>query len=216
MSQDRHIQQAVSDELGWEPSVDAAHIGVTVHGGVVTLSGHVPSFAEKRAAESAARRVKGVRAVADKIEVRPAHGGKPDDEEVASLVLQRLESNVSIPMRGITATVDNGWVSLTGEVDWHYQREAAERDARAVPGVTAVGNAITIRNKVRPIDISGGIMHALHRSSIFDPRTISVTADGSKVHLTGVAHSLHDKQIAAATAWKAPGVTDVKNDIVVA
>jgi osmotically-inducible protein OsmY len=193
MSEDRHVQKAVLEELEWEPSVDAGHIGVTVRNGVVTLSGHVASFAEKKAAESAARRVKWVRAVAEDIEVGPAFSEKRDDEKVASMIAPRLSWNVSVPKNAVKATVEDGWVALTGEVDWHYQKEAPEHDVRAVPGVRGVANAITIRHKVDPSNTSGDIMHALHRSWFFDPETISVIVDGSKVRLTGTAHSLHDR-----------------------
>jgi osmotically-inducible protein OsmY len=216
MSQDSHLQQSVLAELGWEPSVTAAHIGVTAHAGVVTLTGHVGSFAEKHAAEVAARRVKGVKAVAEEIEVRLPFDGKRADDEIAAAALDRLAWDVSVPRDAVTVTVEKGWVTLLGEVDWHYQKDSAEQDVRRLLGVVGVSNQVTIKRKVDVSNISDEIMHALHRSWFFDPKTITVSAQDGNVVLAGSVHSLHDRQVAATTAWAAPGVTDVRNDIVVA
>ncbi len=215
MSDDHHLQQAVMDELNWEPSVNAAHIGVVANAGVVTLTGHVASFAEKYDAEVTARRVKGVKAVAVEIEVKLPFEATRGDDEIAAAAVARLSWDVSVPRDAVKISVDQGWLTLTGEVDSHYQREAAEQDVHRLFGVVGVSNQITIKPRVNTRNLSDDIMHALHRSWFFDPKTINVSADGGKIRLTGTAPSLHDRQVAAATAWTAPGVTDVENDIAV-
>jgi osmotically-inducible protein OsmY len=215
MSQDNNLQQSVLEELNWEPSVTAAHIGVAANAGVVTLTGHVESFAQKHAAETAVRRVKGVKAVAEEIEVRLPYEKKRSDEEIAGAAIGRFEWDVSIPRDAIKVMVDAGWVTLTGEVDWHYQKDAASMDVRSLLGVTGVSNQITIKPAVNTSNISDDIMHALGRSWFFDPKTISVSAQGGKIRLTGTVKSWHDRQLAAATAWAAPGATAVENDIAV-
>lgn len=216
MSQDSHLQQSVLAELTWEPSVAAGHIGVTADDGVVTLTGHVESFAEKQAAEAAARRVKGVKAVAEKIEVKLPFDRERDDDDIAAAAINRLAWDVAIPKDAIQVTVEKGWVTLTGEVDWHFQKDIAAQDVHRLLGVTGVSNRITIKPGVNTTHISDEIMHALHRSWFFDPKTITVTADQGRVRLTGTVHSPHDRQVAAATAWAAPGVTDVVNEIEIA
>lgn len=215
MSQDSNLQQAVLTEINWEPSVIAAHIGVTANAGVVTLTGHVESFAQKLAAETAARRVKGVKAVAQEIEVRLPFDTKRGDEEIAAAILQRLMWDVSVPRDSVKVKVEKGWVTLTGQVDWHYQKDAAEQDVRRLHGVVGVSNQTTIKPKVNTSNISDDIRHALHRAWFLDPDNIKVNAEGGKVRLTGTVHSPHDRQVAAATAWSAPGTTAVQNDLVV-
>jgi len=208
------LQMSVTEELSWEPSIQAAHIGVAANNGVVTLSGHVDTYMEKSAAENAARRVKGVKAVAEEIEVKLAIGVKRTDEEIAAAALNRLEWDVEVPNDVIRIKVEKGWVTLTGDVDWHFQKEAAQRDVHALLGVIGVSNQVAIKSRVNEKNISESIRHALHRSW-FDPKTITVTAQGGKVHLTGTAHSWVDRQLAGATAWAAPGATAVQNDITV-
>jgi osmotically-inducible protein OsmY len=215
MSDDHHLQQAVLAELNWEPSVNAAHIGVVANAGIVTLTGYVESFAEKYDAEVAVRRVKGVKAVAMDVEVKLPFDVKRGDDEIAAAAVERLGWDVSVPRDAVKISVDKGWVTLTGEVDWHYQKAAAEQDVHRLFGVLGVSNQITIKSHVNTSNLSDDIMHALHRSWFFDPRTIRVSAEGGKVRLTGTAPSLHDRQVAAATAWTARGVTDVENEIAV-
>jgi osmotically-inducible protein OsmY len=215
MSHDHDLQQAVLAELSWEPSVTAAHIGVAANEGVVTLTGHVESFAEKHAAEIAARRVKGVKAVAEEIEVRLSFDTRRSDTEIAAAAIERLAWDVAIPRDAVTVKVENGWITLTGQVDWHYQQEAVEQDIRPLFGVVGVSNQTAIKPRVDARNLGDDIMHALHRSWFFDPKTITVTADGGMVRLSGTVRSAHDRQVAAATAWAAPGTTAVENDIVI-
>lgn len=216
MSIDSQLQRTVLAELNWDPSVGAGHIGVTTENGVVTLTGHVASFAEKRAAEAAARRVNGVKAVAEEIEVRiPEHKHKADDE-IAAAVVDRLDWDASIPDGAITATVEKGFVTLKGEVEWNYQRDHAVEDIRRIVGITGVSNQVTIKPKVNVGAVCDEITHALHRSWFFDPQTIEVKAYEGIVTLSGSVRTPHERQVAAATAWAAPGVTDVRNELFVA
>ncbi len=215
MSKDTNLQQAVTAELGWEPSITASHIGVTANDGVVTLSGHVNSFFQKHAAEDAARRVKGVRAVAEEIEVRLPFEGKRGDDDIATAAISRLAWDMSVPRDAIKVQVEKGWVTLTGTVEWHYQKVAAVSAIRPLMGVTGVSDNVALRPSVSTSNISDDIMHALHRSWFFDGDTIKVSASGGDIKLTGTVSSWHDRQVAAETAWAAPGATSVVNDLMV-
>jgi osmotically-inducible protein OsmY len=211
MSIDENLKKAVLEELKWEPSVDPAHIGVTAQDGVVTLSGHVLTFAEKHAAETAVRRVKGVKAVAEEIEVRLAFESKRGDDQIAAAAADRLSWDVSVP-DAVKVKVEKGWVTLDGEVEWYYQKDAAQRDVRNLFGVVGVNDLITIKPAVNTSEIGDSIMHALHRSWFFDP-AIAVSADGGRVRLSGTVRSPHDRQVAGLTAWAAHGATSVENNI---
>jgi len=215
MSIDSALQQAILAELSWEPSVTAAHIGVTAQNGVVTLTGHVESFAQKHAAEAAVRRVRGVEAVAEEIEVRLPVETQRSDADIAAAAIDRLAWDVSVPRDAIQVTVEQGWLTLTGQVDRHYQQEAAEQDVRRLFGVVGVSNRTTIKAAVNASTISADIMHALHRSW-FDPKTIAVSAVEGRVRLTGTAPSSYARRVAVATAWAAPGATMVVNEITIA
>jgi osmotically-inducible protein OsmY len=215
MSQDSQLQQAVLAEFGWEPSVTAGHIGVTANAGVVTLSGHVDSYAQKHAAETAARRVKGVKAVAEEIEVRLPIDTERTDEEIAAAAIERLSWNVSVAKDSVQVRVENGWVTLTGAVDWWYQKDAAEQDIRPLHGVVGVSNQTVVKPRVNTAGLSDDIAHALNRSWFFDENNVHVHAAGGKVTLTGTVHSLHERQVAGRTAWSAAGATAVENDLAV-
>jgi osmotically-inducible protein OsmY len=215
MSQDSQLQQDVLAEFKWEPSVTAGHIGVTTHHGVVTLSGHVESYAQKHAAETAARRVKGVKAVAEEIEVRLPFDTKRNDDDIAAAAIDRLAWNVSVPKDSVMVAFENGWVTLSGEVDWWYQREAVEQDIRPLLGVVGVSNQTTIKPRIDTASLSDDITQALQRSWNFNPDIVHVRADGGRIVLSGTVHSPHDRQIAVQTAWSAPGATNVENDIAV-
>ena len=212
MTTDKTLQANVLAELGWDPRVTPAHIGVTAEDGVVTLTGHVESFMEKHAAEKAAGRVKGVRAVAEEIEVRLPNHARKNDDEIAAALLQRLDWNVSVPDEAVKVEVEKGWVTLTGEVEWQYQKRAAEHDIRGMFGVVGISNMVTIKPHPNASDISADIQHALNRGR-YDPKTINVTADGGAVRLSGTVDSWYDCQMAGWTAWGAPGATTVDNDI---
>lgn len=180
----------------------------------MTLSGQVDTYIEKSSAEKAARRVNGVKAVAEEITVKLAFDVKRSDDDIAAAILNRLEWDVEVPDDVVRVKVENGWVTLTGELEWHYQQSAADRDVRSLLGVVGVSNQTTIKPQVNEKNVSENIMHALHRYW-FDPKTITVTANGGEVHLTGTADSWHDRQAAASAAWAAPGATSVRNDITI-
>lgn len=216
MSEDSKLQQSVLAELAYEPSVTAGHIGVTADHGVVALTGHVDTYPQKRAAELAVRRVKGVLAVADEIEVRLPAESVRSDESIAAAAIERLSWDSTIPVDAVLVTVVGGWVTLSGDVDWYYQRDAAQMAVRSLTGVVGVTNQMSIKPRVDTAGLSDTIVHALHRSWFFDPQSVHVTATGGVVRLTGKVHTPHERDVAAAAAWAAPGAVYVENDIRVA
>jgi osmotically-inducible protein OsmY len=169
MTADRALQESVLTELSSEPSIDAAHIGVMVDGGVVSLSGHVENFLQKRNAEMATARVRGVRAVVEGLEVRMPVPLKQRDEVIAKAALNRLDSEVNVPKNVVTITVENGWVTLTGRAGWHFQRQAAERVLRGLVGVVGIQNEMTTNAHPIEAEVTAEIDAALHRSR-FEPR----------------------------------------------
>ncbi len=215
MSTDRQLQEAVLAEFLWEPSISAAHIGVTANAGVVTLTGHVQTYAEKHAAEKAASRVKAVKAVAQELEVRIHGTMRRGDEEIAKAAIDRLAWEVIVPRDAIKVAVDKGWVTLSGEVSWQFQKEGAERAVRGLMGVVGISNQTKLKTRVNTTNISDDINDALGRSW-FDDDKIKVTAVGGKVKLTGSVDSISERWAAGTTAWSSPGATDVENDLVVA
>ncbi|MEO8532036.1 MAG: BON domain-containing protein [Deltaproteobacteria bacterium] len=212
MSDDKQLKQAVLDELKWEPSVNAAHIGVTTKDGVVTLMGSVETYVEKHAAETAALRVKDVKAVAEEIEVKLRFDVKHGDAEIAAAAVDRLAWNVSVPKDAVKVAVSKGWVTLTGNVHWHYQHDAAADAVRTLWGVTGVSNQIAIKPIANAGNIKSDIMVALNRSW-FAPEHINVATNDGKVTLTGTVEYWDERALAGTTAWAAPGVTSVTNDI---
>jgi osmotically-inducible protein OsmY len=215
MSQDKQLQESVMEELGWEPSIDAAHIGVAANAGVVTLTGHVGSFAQKVAAESAAARVKGVKAVAEEIEVKLPDDVKRADENIAGAAIDRLAWESSVPPDAIEIRVEKGWITLNGEVGWHFQKDAAGQAVQSLIGVVGVSNLIEVKPTANADDVSQNITRALHRSWIHDPNTIEVSAQGGKIRLTGHVTTRNARDLAGNTAWSAPGATFVENKIAV-
>ncbi len=212
---DTALQQSVMAELAWEPSVTAAHIGVIARDGVITLSGHVQRFAEKQAAQSGALRVKGVKAVADKIEVKLPFDVKRSDEDIARAAIERLAWDSTVPTNAVKVAVQDGWVTLTGEVGWHFEHDAAAQDVRPLWGVVGVSNHITLKPRVNTYNLTSDIALALHRSW-YEPAGIKVSADGGKVTLTGHVNSSSERDLAGSTAWAAPGATDVENHLIIA
>jgi osmotically-inducible protein OsmY len=213
MSLDSELKRAVLDELSWEPSVDAAHIGVTANAGVVTLTGHVNNYTHKIAAEKAASRVKGVKAVAEEIEVKLPFDIKRRDEDIAAAAVERFEWNSIVPEDKVKVKVEKGWVTLTGTVDWKFEKDAAEQDIRALSGVIGVTNRISLKPDVSATNVKTDIEHALHRSWYYDPNTIAVTVQGGAIKLAGTVSTWNARRLAGATAWSAPGAISVENDI---
>ncbi|MFM9107729.1 MAG: BON domain-containing protein [Chloroflexota bacterium] len=211
---DAAIQQDVLDEFVWDPEVEAPEVGVQVDRGVVVLSGNVDTFATKLAAEEAAHRVEGVRAVANDLSVRTAL--TRTDADIARDAASALESNLLVPNGKIDITVQNGKVRLEGEVDWAHQRGAAINAVRYLRGVRDVDTHIAIRQPhVAPADVSGGIRRALIRGAVEDADRIRVDTTDGHVHLTGTVRSWPEKREAGLAAWRSPGVTSVTNDLVV-
>jgi len=215
VSQDTDLQKAVLDELNWTPGIAAGHIGVTANDGVITLSGHVNNYADKQAAEAAARRVKGVKGLAEEIEVRLPFEPLRTDDEIAAAALERLSWNVSIPQDGITVTVRQGWVTLSGTVAHWYQRIAVQQDITPLMGVAGITNEITITPQVDGSRLSQDIKTALTRTWFLGPNDVQVTAIDGSVTLTGTVHALFESDLAERCAWAAPGATGVVNHIVV-
>jgi osmotically-inducible protein OsmY len=215
MSDDYQLQEAVLEELRWEPSVNAAHIGVTANAGVVALTGHVESLSEKFAAQDAAGRVKGVKAVAEEIQVQLPNAKRLDDETIAAAAIARLAGNSSVPRDTIMIRVEKGWVTLSGQLDWRYQQRAACQDVRFLAGVVGLTDRTTLKTRVDIAHLSDDITRALNRSWLHEPKTIAVSAMGGAVRLTGTVSSWRDRHLAAETAWAAPGATAVENDLAV-
>lgn len=213
---DWKLRKDVMDELDFEPSIDSAAIGVAAKNGVVTLSGHVPNYAQKIAAERAARRVKGVKAVALEIEVRYPDQAKTADDEIAKRALDILRWDALVPPGAIQVVVDKGWVTLTGAVDWQYQKRAAEEDIRRLSGVVGVANSIVIKPAVQVADVKKKIEEALKRHAEVESERIKVTVQGGKVRLDGKVDNWDEREAAENAAWSAPGVTAVEDHLQVA
>jgi osmotically-inducible protein OsmY len=210
---DKQLQDNVQAALDWEPSVNIADVGVTVDQGVVTLRGDVKTYAEKAAAERVTLGVYGVKALANDLTVRIADGRT--DSDIALAAVNALKWNSQVPAAKVAVTVSQGWVTLKGDLDWNYQREAAGRVVRDLIGVVGLTNNIAVRQQARVADVEAKIGAALKRSAEIDARRIHVGATDGKVVLTGNVRSWAERQEARRAAWSAPGVMDVDDRIAV-
>lgn len=209
MSEDLMLKWRVTDELPWDARIDETHTRVTVHDGAVTLSGHVASFPERYAALEAARRVRGVFAIADDIEVRLPHDRSTKDDGLAERIAHVLEWNVSVPEGAIQAEVSSGFVTLTGTVDWRHERRPIEDQVRHVGGVKGIVDSIAIRQRAVPSDIKRRIEEALERQADVEARGVSVEVDGDRVMLEGRVKAFHERGAIERAVWAAPGVREV-------
>jgi osmotically-inducible protein OsmY len=205
---DTQLKRDIEEELRWDPKVNAARIGVTVEGGAVSLLGAVDTYPEKWAAENATKRVSGVRTVAQDLTVRVLTDHMRSDPEIAAATQSVLTLDVSVPP-AVTATVRQGAVKLEGEVAWNFQREAAERSVRHLPGVVAVKNSIRLKPQASVAQVKEKVQAALQRQATSDAKSIHIETSGGKVTLTGHASSWQSIEDAANAAWAAPGVTEV-------
>jgi osmotically-inducible protein OsmY len=205
---DIHLKKDIENELSWDPKVNAAQIGVTVDQGAVTLLGTVDTYAEKWAAEDATKRVGGVRTVAQDLTVKLVGDHTRSDSEIGAAVQRALEWDVFIP-KTVTAEVHNGSVTLTGQANWHYQRDAAERAVRYLTGVVSVLNSISLLPETSATQVKERVEAALQRQAKADAKSIHVDTSGGKVTLTGHASSWQSIEDASNAAWAAPGVTQV-------
>jgi osmotically-inducible protein OsmY len=212
---DEEIQRDVLEELKWDPRVQVNEIGVAVKDGIVTLTGWVDSYMKKLAAEEAAHRVRGVRAVVNNIEVRLPGAAERTDLDLARAVIDALRWDAGIPADKIDVTVSKGWVTLKGEVEYGFQKRDAEHAVSRISGVKGVINLITVRPQPLKEDLKQRIEQALLRNAETDARNIQVEVQGSKVILRGTVRSYAEKKAAEDTAWTAPGITEVENRIVV-
>lgn len=210
------LRENVLDELEFDPAVDAAKIGVAVANGVVTLSGHVGSYVEKIAAERIVQRVRGVRAVAQEIEVRYPNQKKDADDEIAQRAAKILEWDASVPLAKIEVKVERGWITLSGDVPWQFQRQAAEAAVRKLSSVSGVTNSILIRPRVDAINVKHRIEKALKRNAELEGGAIRVSVSGGKVTLEGNVRAWRERKVAERAAWAAPGVVMVEDRLTVA
>ena len=213
MKSDAQLQQDVMAELRWEPAVHAAQIGVEARTGVVTLSGEVGSYAEKLCAEQAAQRVADVQGLAVAMTVRLRADGLRSDADIAQSAANILSWSTPVPSDAVKVLVEHGWVTLSGQVDWQFQRQEAESSLRHVQGLTGINNAIVIKPVLQAAVVKADIDAALKRRASLDGHAISVTVDGGDVTLTGTVHSWSERELAAHAAWGTPGVRRVTDDM---
>ena len=212
---DSEIQREVEEELRYDPSLAEDDIAVSVRDGVVTLAGWVKSYLDKWRAERTVSRIRGVRAVANDLDVRLPSSSIRTDPDIARAVADALDWNVSVPKGRIKPKVEKGWVTLEGDVDWYFQKEATERAVRAITGVKGVTSLITVKAQPTPTDVKNKIKQALERGAEVDADRITVEVDGNKAILRGTVRSFAERRDAERAALNAPGITEVENKIVV-
>ncbi len=209
------LQKRVLEALDWEPGLDAGGIGVAASGGVITLTGQVASYSNHFAAERVVKQVAGVKALANDLEVRLPVDATRTDTDLATAALRALEWDVEVPHRRVSLRVGHGWITLEGEVEWQFQREAAERAVRHLNGVRGVSNLITLAARITPEDLKHRIEAALKRSAEVEAGSIQVATKGGTVVLDGMVHSWAERDAAERAVWGAPGVVAVHDHLTV-
>ena len=215
MKTNEELQTDVQNAIKWEPLLYAAEIGVTVKDGIVSLTGEVDSYAKKIEAENAAKKVIGVKALVEKIEVKFPDAWKKTNAEIAKEVLDALKASYSIPNDTVTVKVEDGWVTLEGQLSWNYQREAAKHAVNYLTGVKGVSNNITIKSDIHDAIEKKDVENAIGRSWSVDDLDISVAVSGTTVTLSGTVSSWYQKEEAGRIAWNTPGIWHVKNELLV-
>ncbi|KPN90567.1 BON domain-containing protein [Pseudomonas nunensis] len=215
MKTDQELKNDILAELRWEPSVNAEQIGVEVKDGIVTLAGHVNSYVEKWAAEQAVQKISGVRALAVEMDVKLPGLSQRNDADVARSADSALEWATNLPKDSIKIQVEGGWVSLTGDVEWEYQRREAEGAVRNLMGVKGINNNISIKSAVSVRGVKVEITEALKRRAIIDSQKITVEVHGADVTLSGTVDNWAERELAMHSAWSAAGVKNVQNNIIV-
>jgi len=216
MKTDQQIQRNVMDELAWDPVLKASEIGVTCSQGVVTLSGYVNSYSKKLAAENAAKRVKDVKAVAVDIEIKLPSDDKRTDADVATAALNALKWSSFVPDDLVKLKVEDGWVTLEGDVEWQYQKESAASAIKDLIGVRGISNLIRVRPSVSPVLVKDSIKKALERSAYIEAAGINIVTEGGNITLKGKVRSWGERTEVERAAWATPGVLDVKDELVIA
>lgn len=216
MTSDRDLQERVLKALDFEPAVDATRIGVTTHNGIVTLRGSVPTLHEKWMAERVTSRVVGTRGLANDLDVLPDGAAHRTDSAIAEAAANAVAWDTAVPAKAVQVSVKEGWVTLTGNVEWRYQRDAAESAVRRLYGVKGLTNAIVLKPRVHVADVRTRIEDALKRSAQIDAQHIRVDAADGAVVLSGTVHSLAERRVAEQAAWSAPGVKMVDDRLAVA
>jgi osmotically-inducible protein OsmY len=215
MKTDSELKKDVLSELLWDPLISETKVGVTVNEGVVTLTGHLDTYAEKVAAKRAAERVSGVKAIALELDVIPAGIHQRSDTEIALAVEHALSWNTSVPQDRVKVAVEKGWVTLTGDLDWNFQRRAVERMVRPLKGVVGITDNIQLKTLPIPLKLQERIQDALTRQAMREARRIEVSVEGSEVTLRGHVHSWAERNAAEGASWSAPGVVRVNNQLTV-
>ena len=213
MKTDAELKNDVLDELAWQPNIDETKIGVIVEDGIVTLNGVVDNYTKKVAAEKAVKAVKGVKAVALDIDVKYGTDYKKTDKEIAKAVVNALAWDTSVPEDKVAIKVEDGWVYLSGELKWFYQKDAAKKAVENLLGVKGVVNSIQIKQALEPFQIKDRITKAFERSADVNARNVTVAVDGHTVTLRGTVNSIAEKEEAQRAAYFAPGVYEVKNEL---
>ena len=215
MKSDTQLRNDVQAELNWTPDVKTSDVGVIVKDGIVTLTGHLANHAEKYAIERAVQRVQGVKALAVELTVKLPFDNRRTDADIALAAERALEWNVLVPDDKIRPMVEKGWLTLNGEVEWEYQRSAAENAVRDLMGVTGVSNLVKVKPKVSPANVEKKIHEALARQADREANRLAITVDGSQVTLRGTVHSWTERNAVQGAAWATPGVSVVVNELLV-